>query len=333
MTRRRGFTLVELLVVIAIIGVLVGLLLPAVQAAREAARRMSCSNNLKQIGLAIHNYESSLQSLPATWALTGDSSGDGWSVHARLLPYLEQSNLASGIDYAAGYNNATVTLTGGATERLASMRVPTYLCPSEVNDRLRTKNGNPYHYPLNYGANAGRFFVYNPANGDVGDGTFAANRYLKFRDCIDGLSNTMAFAEVKAYNAYFRNAALGPGQSAPNVPADVCSLGGDFKSNSGHTEWVDGRVHQVGVTTTFPPNTEVLCNVGGQEYDVDWTNQQEGKSTTEPTYAVVTARSYHPGGVQVVMMDGSTQFMSESIDRGVWQAISTRNGREVFEMP
>lgn len=333
MGRRRGFTLVELLVVIAIIGVLVGLLLPAVQAAREAARRMSCSNNLKQIGLATHNYESSLQSLPAAWALTGDSSGDGWSIHARLLPYLEQSNLASDIDYAAGYNNATVSINGGGIQRLASMRVPTYLCPSEVNDRLRLKDGNPYHYPLNYGCNEGRFFVYNPANRDIGDGAFAPGRYLKFRDCVDGLSNTLAFAEVKAYNPYFRNAALGPGQTAPAAPADVCSLGGDFKSNSGHTEWVDGRVHQIGVTTTFPPNTEVVCNVGGQAYDVDWTNQQEGKSTTEPTYAVVTSRSYHPGGVQVVMMDGSTRFISETLDRGIWQALSTRNGREVVEMP
>src|SRR6056297_4264695 len=106
---RHAFTLVELLVVIAIIGVLVGLLLPAVQAAREAARRMSCSNNLKQIGLAVHNYESSLRSMPAAWSHPGSSGGNGWSSLARLLPYLEQANLADEIDYAAGYGIATVT--------------------------------------------------------------------------------------------------------------------------------------------------------------------------------------------------------------------------------
>lgn len=334
MPRRRGFTLVELLVVIAIIGVLVGLLLPAVQAAREAARRMSCSNNLKQLGIAVHNYESSLGSLPAAWSHPGNSSGDGWSALARLLPYLEQGNLASEIDYAVGYGAATVSTTGGSVVRLASMRVPTYLCPSEVNDRLRTdSSGNPYHYPLNYAANAGRFFVFNPANGDIGDGAFAANRNLKFRDCVDGLSNTLAFAEVKAYNPYFRDAALGAGQTAPTLPGDVCALAGNFKSNSGHTEWVDGRVHQTGFTTTFTPNTEVLCNIGGQEYDVDWTNQREGRSTIEPTYAVVTSRSYHPGGVQAVLMDGSTRFFSESLDQGTWQGLSTRNGREVFQTP
>lgn len=334
MKRRHAFTLVELLVVIAIIGVLVGLLLPAVQAAREAARRMSCSNNLKQIGLAVHNYESSQQSLPAAWSHPGNSSGDGWSSLARLLPYLEQSNLADEIDYGVGYGLSTVNTTSGGTQRLASMRVPTYLCPSEINDNLRTDSaGNPYHYPLNYGANAGRFFIFNPVNGDIGDGTFAANRYLKFRDCIDGLSATLAFAEVKAFTAYFRDAALGPGQTAPVVPGDVCALGGSFKPTTGHTEWVDGRAHQTSFTTTFNPNTQVLCNVGGQEHDVDWTNQREGRSMTEPTYAVVTSRSYHPGGVQSVLMDGSVRFMSESIDPAAWQAASTRNGREVFEMP
>jgi prepilin-type N-terminal cleavage/methylation domain-containing protein len=333
MPRRPGFTLVELLVVIAIIGVLVGLLLPAVQAAREAARRMSCSNNLKQIGLAIHNYESSLRSLPAAWSAPGDATGDGWSAQARLLPYLEQANLASEIDYAAGYGVATVTTTGGTVERLASMRVPTYLCPSEINDRLRMKNGAPYHYPLNYVANAGIFFVFDPASQRIGQGTFAANRYLKFRDCIDGLSNTMAFAEVKAYNPYFRDAALGSGQTLPSQPGEICGWGGNFKTNSGHTEWVDGRVHQTGFTTTFAPNTKVLCQSGGETFDVDWTNQREGGSATEPTYAAVTSRSYHTGGVQAVLMDGSVRFVSDSVELDTWRAMSTRNGGEVFEMP
>ncbi|QEG41350.1 DUF1559 domain-containing protein [Roseimaritima ulvae] len=326
---RQAFTLVELLVVIAIIGVLVGLLLPAVQAAREAARRMSCSNNLKQIGLAIHNYESSTTRLPASWSHPGNASGDGWSSQARLLPYLEQMALADEIDFAAGYGVAQINTSTGL-QRLASFRVPTYLCPSEVNDNVRNdSSGAPEHYPLNYGYNAGPFFVFNPANGTTGEGVFAANRYLGFNSCTDGLSQTLAFAEVKAYTPYFRDVAAGNSQSIPTSTAEICALGGSFKSTTGHTEWVDGRVHQTGVTSTFGPNTEVLCVQGGTTYDVDWTNMREGRSTTDTTYAAVTSRSYHPGGVNVVLMDGSVQFKAETIDLVTWRALSTRAGGEV----
>lgn len=329
--KKSGFTLVELLVVIAIIGVLVGLLLPAVQAAREAARRMSCGNNLKQIGLALHTYESSLQSLPAAWSPTG-GSGDGWSVQARLLPFLEQAALSDAVDYANGYGTATIS-SGGTTTRLASFRVPTYQCPSEINSRVRTDSaGAPYHFPLNYGYNAGTFFVFNPVNGSGGSGALGVNRYLGFRDCIDGLSNTMAFAEVKAYTPYLRDAAIASGLTMPTDSSVICGLGGSFKADTGHTEWVDGRSHQTGFTSTFTPNTAVICNQGGVDYDVDWTNQREGGSTTVPTYASVTSRSFHPSGVQSVMMDGSVAFRSENVDPTVWQASSTRNGGEVVSL-
>ncbi|WP_235935224.1 DUF1559 domain-containing protein [Candidatus Laterigemmans baculatus] len=327
---RRGFTLVELLVVIAIIGVLVGLLLPAVQAAREAARRMSCQNNLKQIGLATHNFESTYKKLPYGWQKPPVAT-DGWSAQAFLLPFLEQVNLANEIDFENDYSQAVI-VTAEGTLPLQSFRVPTYLCPSETQDTLRLKDGAPYHYPLNYAYNAGRWFVYDPATRTTGEGAFGSGKQLRFRDCTDGLSQTLAFAEVKAYNPYFRNAAL-DAPTMPTDPAAVASLGGDFKSNSGHTEWVDGRVHQTGFTTTFTPNTIVPYASGGVTYDVDWNNMQEGKSTTSKTYAVVTARSYHPGGVSVTLMDGSTRFVAETLERSVWQALSTRAGREVFELP
>lgn len=320
-----AFTLVELLVVIAIIGILIALLLPAVQAAREAARRSHCTNNLKQIGVGLHVFENTQRAFPSSF---GGSQGTDWSAQARILPYLEQVALHDSIDFNQPYSAAT--LPDGSP--LATFRVPTYLCPSEPNDEVRLSSGNPVHYPLNYAMNLGTWFVYRPTNRQGGEGAFQPYRRLKPRDFVDGLSNTLAVAEVKTYTPYFRNAAHDP-PTLPAVPSDVCTLGGDFKSSSGHTEWVDGRTHQTGFTTVFTPNTRVPCVQGGQEYDVDWTNQQEGKSPTAPTFAAVTARSHHPGIVNALLVDGSVRAIAETVELSVWQALSTRAGREVVELP
>ncbi len=328
---RRGFTLVELLVVIAIIGILVGLLLPAVQAARGAARRMSCQNNLHQVILAVHNYEAATKRLPPAW-MKPAQTGDGWSAQARILPYIEALGLADAVQYEGGYKVATITVDGEQLP-VASYRVPTYLCPSEVYDEQRLGSNGPEHYPLNYVVNAGRWFVYDPNNGKVGDGTFFANKVSRFRDVLDGLANTLAFAEVKAWNPYYRDVETQGDMTMPVDTSEICLLGGSFKENTGHTEWVDGRVHQTGFTTTFPPNKKVLCEVSGVEYDVDFTNMREGKVTTARTYAAVTSRSYHGGGVNVAMMDGSVRFLSESIELKLWQDMSTRAGKEFVEVP
>ena len=353
--KRTAFTLVELLVVIAIIGVLVGLLLPAVQSAREAARRMSCSNNLKQIVLAAHNYESALGKLPPSWVKPGaadGSLGDGWSVQARLLPFLEQLSLDSAVRYEDGYKAATVSYDG-ETYKVSGFRVPTYLCPSDVLDEPRYGSGGldgPEHYPLSYGGVAGVWFVYDPMNpfdnrdDKSGDGMFTASVGRKFSDCFDGMSNTLAFAEVKGWTPYVRDAELPGDLVMPELPEEIEALGGSqkFVPATGHTEWVDGRVHQSGVTTTFTPNTKVWFNLPtGERYDVDWTNYREGKlpsgvsATTDvaKTYAAVTSRSYHIGGVQVALMDGSLHFVTDSVDRETWQAMSTRNGREIASLP
>jgi len=333
---RCAFTLVELLVVIAVIGVLVALLLPAVQAAREAARRSSCSNNLKQMGLAVQNFESTYKVFPASLkAVVPNASGqyDGWSVQGQILPYLEQGNLYDKIDFNLTYSGQTIVV-GGSPQAIASVRVATYQCPSEINNRVRlTAAGVPEHYPLTYGANLGTWFVFNPQTRQGGRGAFVPYHAQALSAITDGLSNTLGFGEVKAYSAYYRNAA-NPDLNQPlPAPAAVCSLGGEFKSNSGHTEWVDGRAHQTGFTTTFAPNTKVLCNVGGTSYDVDWNNQQEGKSTTVPTFAAVTSRSYHPGGVMTVFMDGSVHFIPQTIDLATWQALSTRDCGEPVQVP
>ncbi|MEO1527349.1 MAG: DUF1559 domain-containing protein, partial [Planctomycetota bacterium] len=146
-------------------------------------------------------------------------------------------------------------------------------------------------------------------------------------------SNTLAFAEVKAWTPYYRDVEVAGAINTPIDPTEICSLGGSFKTETGHTEWVDGRVHQSGFTTTFPPNKKVLCDVSGIEYDVDFTNIREGRNTTALTQAAVTSRSYHEGGVTVALMDGSVQFITDSIDLDPWQSLSTRAGREFVTLP
>jgi len=317
-----GFTLVELLVVIAIIGVLVALLLPAVQAAREAARRMSCTNNLKQMTLALHNYHDTYRQFPPSALLPRNTTHDPWSCQARLLPYLEQSNLENLIDWRLPYS---------AQPEVTRMKVSTYVCPSEIRDRARP-DGALVHYPLSYGANMGTWFVFAPRQRDGGNGLFYPNSENDFATILDGTSQTLAFAEIKAYTPYLRDGGAPATLRAPipATPADVVAVGGQFKTSSGHTEWVDGRAHQTGFTATFPPNTEVSYTVGGKVYDVDFTSSREGKTVVRPTYAVVTSRSYHPGGVNASLVDGSVRFMSSSTEIGVWRALATRAGGEVI---
>lgn len=323
---RSGFTLVELLVVIAIIGILVALLLPAVQAAREAARRMSCSNNLKQIGLASHNYHDTFKTFPPSAFIPTNASLLPWnsfSIQARLLPFIEEANLQDLIDWNLPY---------GAQQAVAETRVSPYLCPSDIGDKPRKGSFN--HYPLCYGVNMGTWFVYNPSTELGGNGMAQPNFTLGFRDCLDGTSNTIFFGEVKTWTPYLRDGGSPNtlGVLPPATP-NALTLGGSFKANSGHTEWVDGRVHQTGFTTTFPPNTEVLFTKGGQKFDVDFTSQREGKTPTGLTYAVVTSRSYHPGGAQACLVDGSVRFMPETVDLIVWRSMGTRGGGESVQMP
>ena len=248
------------------------------------------------------------------------ATGASWSVQARRLPFIEQENLHNLIDFNLPYASQPL---------VTRFRVPIYLCPSEVNDRPRV-DGALTHYPLNYAANAGTWHIYHPASGAGGDGAFSVNLRLRPAEFADGLSNTLAFAEVKAYTPYVRDGGspAAANASLPASPSAVAALPGEFKADSGHTEWVDARVHQTGFTTTFAPNTPVPFT-SGVRHDIDFNSSREGQTTNRITYAAVTARSYHAGLVNVLLMDGSVRSVSRGIRVDVWRALGTRAGGEV----
>jgi prepilin-type N-terminal cleavage/methylation domain-containing protein len=318
---RSGFTLIELLVVIAIMAILIALLVPAVQKVREAGSRTQCLNNLKQMGLALHNFESAAKVFPAGADYPVGATGDGWSLQARILPYIEQQNLQSLCDFSQSY-----AVQGVVTQT----RVPLYQCPSEPNSRPRP-DGAITHYPLNYGINLGSWLVYDPVLRQGGDGAFVVGMPLRPAAYLDGMSNTVGIAEIKAFTPYLRdggNPATWSGPP-PSSPAAVVAFGGSFKADSGHTEWVDARVHQTGFTTTFTPNTLVPFVNGGISYDIDFNSSREGKTTSARTYAAVTARSYHGGLVHILLMDGSARSINSSIAPATWRALGTRAGGEI----
>jgi hypothetical protein len=283
-------------------------------------------NNLKQVGLALHLYADVNRRFPPVSAMPLGQVFQPWSAHARLLPHLEQQNLADLIDF-------TTSSQFPSNPTAARTRVAIYMCPSEVNDRQRI-TPTLVHYPLNYGFNEGTWFIYDPRTGAVGDGAFHPNKAFSPAEIVDGLSGTLAAADVKAYqpNLWDTNRPNTMGVAAPATPAAVAAFfGGTFDSN-GHTEWVEGDVHETGFTTTLGPNTKTPYTSGGVTYDVDVTSMRDGESATVPTYASVTARSYHPGIVNASFLDGSVRSVTSAVDLQVWRALGTRAGGEVTKL-
>lgn len=337
----RGFTLIELLVVIAIIALLVGLLLPAVQAAREAARRIQCTNNLKQIGLAVHGYHDAVGTLPlgcaVAWAPSGNALFNGWGITARVLPYLEGQ---------AQFNACNFNLANEVPQNDTAMRlsIGAYLCPSDGRNReIFLDDGQPRNNS-NYAFNRGDWYVWG---GKVStappNSPFQANRCVPLAGVTDGLSNTLFAAEVKTHTPYLLNcsgltyAPLGsqpiPGPNDnPSTIAQYTSCGGslaELRPDSGHSEWEDGNTSQAGFTTAWPPNKATPGAFGGTSVsDTDLISIREEDGG--PTFAAITARSYHPGGVNALFGDGSVRFVKSTVNGQTWRALATVAGGEII---
>ena len=316
--RRRGFTLIELLVVIAIIAVLIALLLPAVQSAREAARRMQCTNNLKQIGLALHNYEGVHGRLPA-----GRSSGDLlWSALASILPLLEGGNLYDTINFSHAAIPYAEQPGGVANATAVRQVVATFLCPSDPRqDRL-----DPAYGPTNYVANAGTGVPnggsFRPQDGAGIDGVFFDRSSTAFRDVVDGLSQTAAFAETTKGTGIDATATPGAGagpdprtqtlQGPTGIPVtdDFCR-GIATRGGQRGREWARGSFVLASFNHYLTPNSRTPDCLSGNH---------RGR---------FAARSYHPGGVNVLFLDGHVQFVKDAVGLATWRAIATGAGGEV----
>jgi prepilin-type N-terminal cleavage/methylation domain-containing protein/prepilin-type processing-associated H-X9-DG protein len=330
--RRGGFTLIELLVVIAIIATLIGLLLPAVQKVRAAASRIRCANNLHQLGLAMQLHMDTNQTLPpnGVFAYNGSSmvQTSPWSALSRLLPYIDQEPLFKEIDFSKPYS---------VQPQVSSSRVGTYICPSEVQDR--GSGTDPTYgvknWTLNYAVNLGSWAVLTNKAGTMQgtDGAFTPNRGFKSEAFKDGMSNTLAAAEVKSYTTRIGGSSTQTFPTPPAAPSSSAGLAGFSlaafdPAKYTHAEWVDGKVHETGFTTVFTPNSLVGYQANGVTYDVDFVSATE--ASLGDTYAAVTSRSYHSGGVNALLMDGSVHFITNGIGAATWRALGTRAGGEMI---
>ena len=344
--RNSGFTLVELLVVIAIIGVMVGLLLPAVQSAREAARRMSCSNNLKQLGLALHMYHDTLLVFPYGRGGTGHPDGgtirplsdnvNRASGFIGLLPRIEQSALYDQISSTQTYNGIVYPPWGprpgvGSTDYLPFMQsIPTLMCPS-AQDITVNRLGGPTNYAFSWGDNNRRITGSETVSARQAvradrRGLFGFQAPRNMRDVIDGTSNTIAMAEIATSND--PNTVLGGVANTRGTdPAYnnniMCLLERDPTNRKFLTPgnnrnlrgngWANGVTAYTGVSTILPPNSPHCLQSGNDHSD-----------------GQAPAASYHPGGVQVLMTDASVRFVSETINTGNLSARDVRSGLSPF---
>lgn len=314
--RYSGFTLVELLVVIAIIGVLIALLLPAVQQAREAARRMECKNNMKQIGLAMHNYHDSLGSFPpgaiATTPASDNNHGNNGSWDANMsrapwtvliLPYMEESALHDSFDFGkqfawAFYQNLDVhsasnyDTSSNTNHVFQKTSMPKYICPSFTTGRFPTLS---YHAVCGGGETPARQNEYNGHAGYSGrvyfnNGVFWRNSKTKFRDITDGTTNVLIVGET------------------------IYSMKGNTCCEM--TTWASGY--------RLTPNDQLLVGTSAAVRQINSGPDVNGNQVNTFGYVTSTFGSEHPGGAQFVLGDGSVQFLSEVMDINAYRQMAVR---------
>jgi len=368
MTRRdRGFTLIELLVVISIIAVLIALLLPAVQSAREAARRTQCLNNLKQIGLAMHNYVTVHDVLPPVCvdeARTANGvqipqSHQNWSQHARLLPYLDQQVAYNGINWYFGARwsdgdtvyrdtNPPDNATGGSDSipqmTVLTLQIRAFLCPSDVNPgssgTFFVDGDNKLVGASNYACNIG---LNRRITGGRADSSWLLNgpNYVAstWDKTVNGTTNLATFKDGASNTAIFSEWVKGPAVPtgrAPNGLGEVYNLGenSDFfptdyqfmqlcnivPITSANQQWQwKGEWWGYGATMIYS-HTQTPNRTSCVYHDIN----QDGRGTI----TMISASSNHPGGVNVLFMDGTARFVKSSVYFLTWYAIATPNGGE-----
>jgi prepilin-type N-terminal cleavage/methylation domain-containing protein/prepilin-type processing-associated H-X9-DG protein len=331
--RRSGFTLIELLVVIAIIAILIGLLLPAVQKIREAANRMKCSNNLKQIGLAMLNYEGVHQSFPPAAGplpvLPSGYPGSGTqrpSTQALLLPYIEQDNK---------YNQFNIQYDvhlHAINQKARTQDVPIYICPSDPSKVRFTTSDGPMGR-CNYFASIGR-----TANSFDQDGTVGGVVFLEFTntqfntkgnnpgtvaiaDITDGTSNTAMFSEIKKGNFTTGGARTAPWDLQNVGFTDFLNYPNSCNTTNAGVRYAGLQYHRAFIGTSRYTHAVKPNHLNGDCYD--------GSADR----AFLAARSWHPGGVNVLFCDGATRFVRDTIDLRTWQLLGSRADGQVVTLP